>query len=124
MEPTDLNPPELSDEKLTALLRAAGSGPLPDGGFSARVLAALPPPRRAPLLVRRDWIIGGLAATLVLVLVLRGAAPDLAALPAQAGDFILSLLDEPVGLAVIALTAGALLLTEPDEEALSLRPEN
>jgi hypothetical protein len=43
MEPADLNsPPDASDDaRLRALLRRQ-TAPLPDGGFSARVMAALP----------------------------------------------------------------------------------
>ncbi len=40
MEPSDLNDP------LEAALRKSGTTPLPDNGFSTRVLAALPPSQR------------------------------------------------------------------------------
>src|SRR5258706_16248959 len=44
MEPTDLNSSANDDARLEALLRTATS-PLPDVGFSARVIAALPSER-------------------------------------------------------------------------------
>ena len=44
MEPTDLNPKSSDDEQIDSWLRASSAvPPLPDDGFSARVLAALPP---------------------------------------------------------------------------------
>ena len=53
MESPDLNPRPAppDDAALTAFL-ARAQPPLPDDGFSARVVAALPAPRRAPLPVR------------------------------------------------------------------------
>ncbi len=123
-----MNLPDSTDEKLAVLLRATGCEPLPDDGFTAHVLAALPTKRLAPRLLRRDWIIGGIAVALVLVLAPRSAATDLRAVSTQAGDSLVnllnSLLEDPVGLAVIALTAGVLLLTELDEEPSPARPEN
>ena len=48
MESPDLNPPSPDDARLEAWLRTSGAAaPLPDDGFSARVLAALPPPSPA-----------------------------------------------------------------------------
>ena len=46
MEPANLNPPPSEDDQLATLLRA-NSPAVPDDGFSARVLTALPPPREA-----------------------------------------------------------------------------
>ena len=46
MESPDLNLRPPPDDPLEKLLRAA-SPPVPDDGFTARVTAALPPPRRA-----------------------------------------------------------------------------
>ena len=44
MEPADLNRPSPDDAQLDAWLRAnASDAPLPDDGFSQRVLASLPP---------------------------------------------------------------------------------
>ena len=46
MEPTDLKNDPPADAQLEAWLRSgAASAPLPDDGFTRRVLAALPPPR-------------------------------------------------------------------------------
>jgi hypothetical protein len=59
---------ELSDQKIDELLRRDFAGAVADGGFSARVIRALPPRRR-----RRPWLlpvaalIGGLLASLALL---------------------------------------------------------
>jgi len=53
MEPVNLNPPDPADHRLEELLRTSTPAPLPDAGFTHRVLAALPPARRtAP----RQWL--------------------------------------------------------------------
>ena len=123
-----MNSPDPTDEKIAALLRASAHDSLPDDGFTARVTAALPPPRRAARFARRDWIIGGVTGALVIFLAPRGAAPDLASLSTQAGDALLyllyGLLDEPAVLAMIALTVGALLYFESEEDSWPARPEN
>ena len=117
-----MNPPDPADEKLAAFLRSAERDPLPDDGFSARVLSALPPPRRASLPSGRDWLILGLAAMLLVILTPGAALADFSAFCAQTGDstagLLNSLVEEPLGLAVIALTVVALWLTAPGEEPL------
>lgn len=66
MEPSDLNSPA-SDDRLESLLRQPAA-PLPDDGFSARVLCALPPPPPA----RQAWprrtcyLVGTLAGVIYL----------------------------------------------------------
>jgi hypothetical protein len=50
MEPANLNPSTPDDARLEALLRQDRT-PLPDDGFSQRVLALLPPRQRR----RADW---------------------------------------------------------------------
>jgi hypothetical protein len=70
MEPTDLNSsPDANDEaRLTALLRPT-SAPLPDDGFSARVVMALPPAGTGPAPWRRIvFCLAGLAAGCGVVL--------------------------------------------------------
>lgn len=59
---------DMSDEKLDDLLRRAFTGPVEDGGFSARVIRALP--TRAP---QRPWLLPGaaLAGSLLAWLALR-----------------------------------------------------
>ncbi len=52
MEPANLTPPD-PDELDLLLRRDASLPPLADDGFSARVVAALPPPRRRTWLSRR-----------------------------------------------------------------------
>ena len=77
MEPADLNHPANDDARLEAMLRRAAP-PLPDDGFSARVLAALPAPEAAAALWRRiAFCLAGAAAGYGFAL-WRGAAwPDL-----------------------------------------------
>lgn len=53
MEPNDLKSPPPDDAALEAWLRGSASlPPLPDHGFSGRVLAALPAPKRS---MQRAW---------------------------------------------------------------------
>ena len=84
MEPTDLNSPSDhpgDDAVLTALLREA-EPPLPDNGFSARVLAALPPPPPAPFGLRVPILTAATIAGLVLAwqhITATGGAPAVVA---------------------------------------------
>ncbi len=125
MEPANLNSPTPDDEKLAQFLRSTEGEQLPDDGFSARVLAALPPPRPAPLFSTREWLLGGFALGLVLLLAPHSLPADLTILTATTGDSLLTLLtallDEPAALVVIAVTVGTLLLTEQDDEAAPVR---
>ena len=69
MEPNDLKSTSSDDAALEAWLRTSASlPPLPDGGFSPRVLSALPPP--PPLISRRGWLCmaGGLVGSVVAVI--------------------------------------------------------
>ncbi|MCX6954018.1 MAG: hypothetical protein NTV51_17860 [Verrucomicrobia bacterium] len=76
MEPANRTPPpDHGDDRLEALLRAPASA-LPDDGFSARVLAALPPPDRASHVARASvaqWC--GFLAALATLAALTAAAP-------------------------------------------------
>jgi hypothetical protein len=88
MEPADLNSSHPDDARLEAWLRAhSAAAPLPDDGFSARVLAALPA-RTQPALSanrfaarrtarRRLWLclLGALAGMALGVTANRGASP-------------------------------------------------
>jgi len=60
MEPTDLNPTPPDDPQLEAWLRASASlPPLPDDGFTQRVLTALPSPASKHS-AQRTWVcVGG-----------------------------------------------------------------
>lgn len=57
MEPAGMNSNEPGDAGLDALLRASAPGPLPDGGFTGRVLASLPPAQGDPAAPR--WRLQG-----------------------------------------------------------------
>ena len=125
MEPANLNSPTPDDEKLARFLRSTDGEQLPDDGFSARVLAALPLPRPAPLFTGRDWLIGGAVIGALLLLAPRGLTADLTVATNTAGDSLLTLLttliEEPAVLIVLAVTVGVLLLTEQDDEVASER---
>ncbi len=63
MEPSNLNP-STEDDRLAALLRRR-TDPIPDDGFSARVLAALPSARRdRPAIPLAAVMLGALAGIL------------------------------------------------------------
>ncbi len=51
MESPDLNPNSSPDDRFDALLRRAAPAPLEDNGFTRRVMASLPEPRRS----RGEW---------------------------------------------------------------------
>jgi hypothetical protein len=77
MESPDLKPTPPDDAAFDSLLRAqSGLAPLPDAGFSPRVVAALPRPRRHR---RALSCLTGLAAGLAVAIVgvAAGGAPDL-----------------------------------------------
>lgn len=76
MEPADLNPPKDEDAALAALLRAQ-QPPLRDDGFSAAVLAALPP--APPKSARWLWVAyaGGGSAGAIYAFSRAGSWPDL-----------------------------------------------
>ena len=114
MEPTDLNPPSREDDELKALLQShAPALTLPDAGFSRRVLAALPPPRRhAQMLQLWLWLAGGLVGGLFAVV--KGASfAELSvgsgALARSGAELLHAVSDPWLGLA-LALTGLSLLV--------------
>ncbi len=112
MESPDLKTPD--DEKLLALLRAADSAPLPDDGFTARVLQALPPPRVRPWwLPGRDALIVGAVVLVGVWLIPSGTGGALTSLR----DLANALHENSAALVVAALTLAAWLLTDQDEES-------
>jgi len=75
MEPNDLNPPPPNDAQLEAWLQASSTlPPLPDEGFTRRVVMALPLPARAQSAQRRWFCVGG--ALLGLVVAALGVLPS------------------------------------------------
>lgn len=69
MEPADLNPPlSPDDQQLETWLRATSARPpLPDAGFSQRVLAALPPSTRQAKAKRLAFYAAGTVVGLTVV---------------------------------------------------------
>lgn len=83
MEPSSLNSSEDKDAALAAMLRTHAST-IPDDGFSARVLSALPPRPRAvarPAQLRWPWIayLGGGVSGTVFAVARAGSWSDFAA---------------------------------------------
>lgn len=119
MEPIDLNSSDPSDQALDALLRKGIAPPLPDAGFSARVLAALPPPKEK-FLRPREWLGLGLLAAGALVLGPPGRLLEkMRTETSTLGDAVAPLftvLADPALLLVLAISAGVWLVISDDEE--------
>jgi len=118
MEPANLNSDASEDAALAALMRN-GRSEMADDGFTARVLAALPPPKRRAVPARNvaGWLaysIGGCAGLLVVLWragdphALGGAAREfgnaLVPLAATLGDPWIAL---AIGIAVASLGIAA-----------------
>ncbi len=129
MEPANLNSsPEsdADDARLAAWVREqAGAAPLPDAGFSTRVLAALPPRRRAFSGRRVIACAGGAAVGALATRLDLGEWPTAASIFAPVGDAIraaAALTLDPwmvagVAIAVMfATVAAVVLLVLRDEE--------
>jgi hypothetical protein len=70
MESNDLKPTPPDDPQLEAWLRtSAAQSPLPDDGFTQRVLAVLPPPTRRQSAQRLWFCLGGALAGIVVAAV-------------------------------------------------------
>ena len=127
MEPIDLNPSDPADRSLDALLREQTQigGTLPDDGFSARVLAALPP-KTENFSRLRDWLGFGLIAALSLALGTNGIPEEVrtdAALPGSVLAPVVTALTDPALLLVLAVSAGVWVVTF-DDEASVFEPPN
>lgn len=111
MEPTNLNPPPSEDDQLAALLRA-NSPAVPDDGFSALVLTALPPPRQAARGTRPQIIAGILGALAGLGFALRKGASwsDGLEVAGRGIDACSALFSDPWFAFALGLTAVSLLI--------------
>lgn len=113
MEPNDLNPPPPDDAHVEAWLRSSAAlPPLPDDGFTSRVVATLPVPA-ARRFTQRTWfcVTGALVGLAVAALKI-AAAPDFAvSVPAIAPDAALAMeqLADPRLLVAVAVTAASLM---------------
>lgn len=120
MEPAHLNSPRDEDAALAALLRAQSTD-IPDDGFSARVLAALPTPATRPgprAAARWPWLayLGGGAAGVVVALSRAGSWPDFVSGAGQLGHAAAqatAALSEPWLAVALALTVLSLAVTLP-----------
>lgn len=117
MEPANLNSRPPDEDRLADLLKS-GSPDLPDAGFSQRVLAALPPPRRR-LLPWSSLLWAGAAAALALVIVqgMGGSVlnADIGAWTSQAGAALERLLADPWSAGALLVAAAALALAWTEE---------
>lgn len=124
MEPNDLKSSAPDDAQLDAWLRTSASQPpLPDGGFTQRVLATLPPPARHQS-TRRLWFCGGgaLVGIVVAVIGTLSASNLTASLPALEDTILAALtqLSVPAFGLALSITLGSLWLAFP--ERLRLLP--
>jgi len=113
MEPNDLNLPPPDDAQLEAWLRTSASlPPLPDDGFTSRVVGALPAPvaRRS---TRRLWVCvaGALVGVTVAAVKITTTTDFMWRVPALAPEAVQSLqqLADPRLLVVLAVTVASLL---------------
>lgn len=119
MESSGLNASHDHEAALTAMLRRPASA-IPDDGFSARVLAALPPPRPTVFRVRRRWpwtayIVGSLAGS-AFACFRAGNWTDFASgmrQLANALSVVFTTLSEPWLLLALGLVALSLLIALP-----------
>lgn len=114
MEPTDLNRPAPDDAQLDSWLRSnATAAPLPDDGFSRRVLARLPPQADRAAATRR--ILLCLVGAVIGVVYAGAKGVSWSGLSADWSDFApaldhnLEVLAEPSVLLALAVVAGSLL---------------
>ena len=111
MEPADLNSPSPDDARLDAWLRDSSAlPPLPDNGFSRRVVAALPRQDRRRSLSTAAYLIGG-AAGLAFAAWQGAFSSGWTAAEAAGGaglDLWQMLTDPMLFLAVVIATASAL----------------
>ncbi len=117
MESANVN----DDSHLDARLQRHDSAPLADDGFSNRVLAALPPPRRARTIVPWHlWTLVGVTAAWAIIwgprLAGSAAANGTAAL-STALDALTAFATQPEMLIVLGAIALALALTNPENLA-------
>ena len=92
---------------LDTLLREDASRPLPDAGFTARVLGALPAPRRAPAWMRPALVLGSAVTGSALAAML---APRTESFSLGIAEFLSSGMVTPATLTALAI-GGTLLLS-------------
>lgn len=122
MEPADLDRPRPGDESLEAWLRRPRAPELPDAGFSAQVLAALPP-RRSPRWGRILLCAAGAAAGAAVALAtghpLRVELPSEGDLVAAAQAAVSTLAQPANALTLLIVAAGGLYAWRGGEGRLS-----
>jgi hypothetical protein len=119
MESADMKSHQSDDAQIEARLRENNPAPLPDNGFSARVLAALPP-KTKNFADPREWFGIGLLAALALILEQGSFLDKMRAETASLDGALAPLftvMADPLLLLVCAITAGAWVLTSDDEES-------
>ena len=113
MEPADITPPSPEDARLETFLSHDLAAPLPDAGFSARVLAALPPRQRyrAPVQGRITALAAGALAGLAVALWQGANWSDLISIVSQLEQATLHLSDQLANtssILALAIVAGLL----------------
>lgn len=124
MEPANLNSPDPADDRLEALLRQKRSAPLADGGFSARVVAALPPgENRRWVGVRISLLTTAALAGLAVALAQGGHWIDLTTQLEQAVAAVSDQLADPQISLALAITAASLALALNFDDPPETQPE-
>jgi hypothetical protein len=127
MEPTSLTPPPSDDDQIEAWLRSNAALPaIPDDGFSAQVMTALPPRSTPPSKATRQWFCtgGALAGIGVALAEMAGSAdlpPNLATLEHELHRTLAQLATPAAGVAVV-VTAASLLFVFWREIRIQLQP--
>ena len=124
MEPANLNSPDPDDQRLEALLRQQRSAPLADDGFSARVLAALPPRKNPRLVYVRISLLT--TAALAGLAVALGSGGDWTDLTTQFEQLIATVSDQladPSTILGLMITAASLALVLNSDDVPAMQPE-
>lgn len=112
MEPNDLNSPSSDDPQLEAWLRASAAlPPLPDNGFTSRVVATLPVTTAQRSTQRMWFCVAGALVGLAVAALKIFTAPDLAiSVPTITPDAARAMeqLADPKLLVAVAVTAASL----------------
>ncbi|HXB01991.1 MAG TPA: hypothetical protein VNV15_04130 [Opitutaceae bacterium] len=120
MEPADLTPPSPEDARLEKLLGQDLDAPLPDAGFSARVLEGLPPQRdRVFLWGQITALATGALAGLAFALWQGASWSDLTSIVVQLEQATFQISDQLADTGLIlalAIVAGLLAIEFPSDD--------
>jgi anti-sigma factor RsiW len=113
MEPAGMNTNDPDDAGLDARLRASAPGPLPDAGFTGRVLASLPPAQGVAS--STGWRLPGAWIAAAVLAAAVSMIPGIDAAVSAATGTLGSAVSEPGAIAALAVIAVAWALAAGDE---------